>query len=81
VDSVFGSIAAVYVWWDQLEVHIICCEEALEGAGCFVVQVLKLGVESCNAEAGMCTLVYGKNGFGTMAFEGHGQDSIAVIIM
>jgi len=41
----FHSIAMMDVGWDQLEIHMFSDHELLEGMGCFIIQVLKLGVE------------------------------------
>ncbi len=42
-NGMFGCIAAVNVWWDELIVHIFCSEVVLEGLGCLVVKALELG--------------------------------------
>ena len=40
-DATFGSIAAMDMWQDQLEIHILSHQKFFEGLGCFIVQMLK----------------------------------------
>ena len=43
VDGMLGSIAAMHMWQDQPEIHILSCQNFFEGLGCFIVQLLKFG--------------------------------------
>jgi len=67
-DGLLGCIVTVGVGWDQLIVNILSSEEGLEGTGCFIVEALELGAETCVAEAGMEALVGSEDVLGLTAF-------------
>jgi len=43
VDGTFSSIAAMHMWQDQLEIHILSYQKIFEGLRCFIVQMPKFG--------------------------------------
>ena len=40
LDRAFAGVAAIDVWWDQLEVNVDRCHVVLERSGGFIVQLL-----------------------------------------
>jgi len=71
MDCTFGSILAMDMGRDQLEINILSCHKFLEGTGGFIVKALEFGVESCSAKVAVGNLKSSKNGISASIFERH----------
>ena len=80
-DGLFGSIAAMDVWRDQLIVHLFRRQKFLESLGCFVIQALEFWTEASGTKPGMRYLVGLEDRFRASVGEWDSEDTVAVIIV
>jgi hypothetical protein len=80
-DGAFGSVAAMDVGRDKLEVDIFGAEEVFKDAGAFVVEALEDGSKAGFDKERMGAFVGGQDRGGSFVLHGLGMDVVAVVVV
>ena len=80
-DGPFGSVDAVFLWWDSLEADLVAKEGVLKVLGAFIVKDVQVGRVALVDQQFVGGLPGVPDGGGLSVGNGHRVDGVGVLVI